>query len=360
MITDVSTVNIKKLIMHVLDNKRHKLTQSDALIELDSDNEFIDYIKNHIKKSVKHQKRLAAKFREPENNLAKTQFEKIFENNDNFIAASKELARLLFIPMSSNTHINPADLVICLYENEMDEQVVCLLLLDYKKNYFHKELTMPDGSKKITYSGDITSFPPTGSGLKNCCFVKKYVDGDIYDLLVVDRRHVENAPIIKVTQFFSSGLLNIEPAMDDTEKTRRFINKTVLWVQKQVAEKGLTKAQIQQIRKLELRCLDIVEDENCVNLDEFVEKAIKDETLKKAYREFLENEGLIDIEISVDKKYVETNVNRKKIITENGIEIKMPLSVYRNDQIFVQDPVGDGKYDFNIKNVEIKQESIEK
>ncbi|HYF81736.1 MAG TPA: nucleoid-associated protein [Clostridia bacterium] len=360
MITDVNTVNIKKLIMHVLDNRKHELTQSDAVIELDSEDEFIDYITNHIKKSVKHSKRLAAKFRKPEENLAKAQFEKVFENNYNFIAVSKELARLLYIPMSSNTTINPADLVICLYENEMDEQIVCLLLLDYKKNYFHKEITLPDGSKKVTYSGDITSFPPTGSGLKKCCFVKKYVEGDVYDLLVVDRKHKENAPLIKVTQFFSIGLLDSEPAMDDTEKTRRFINKTVLWVQKHVAEKGLTKAQVQQIRQLELRCLDIVEDETCVNLDEFMEKAIKDETLKRAYREFLENEGLIDIEINIDKKYVEVNVNRKKIITDNGIEIKMPLSVYRNKQVFIQDPIGDGKYDFSIKNVEVKHESIEK
>jgi len=56
--------------------------------------------------------------------------QKIFTDNDYFIEGSQEIARQLFKAMKTNSSISSTDLVICIYEEE-DEENIAILKMDY-------------------------------------------------------------------------------------------------------------------------------------------------------------------------------------------------------------------------------------
>lgn len=343
---NIDAVIVKKAIIHVLDRNADTPILADFEQEIDED--IHEFLEKHIIKSLSDEENRKAKFRGGIT-IVKDACLSIFEDENNFVEASKKIAQQLFKAMQSNNQISSADLVVCLYTAE-EKNYIALLKLDYKKSFIH-HVEFMDHQLKISILPQAIGLPGMGQKLQKCAFIKPMDPEDEYDLIVLDKQVYGNDEDAEIAQFFVHHFLNCEVLVDNRDMTKGFKSLTEKWTRKNLKD-DIEKAQ-------EVREEMVVALKNSAEID--IEKFTRsvfgnDMDMQQNFIQHFHKEGMPLQSFEIDKNWVEKKMKKRVMKTDTGIEIRGEYEDFDDKMKFEIKRNGDGTVDLIIKNVRSFQE----
>lgn len=330
---------IHKFIIHVLDKNSDTpiLNDFEGRVSQDMDLFFQKKIK-----TVSGDKDIrTAVFNNYSNNLIKKCCEQIIYDESSFLNSSKEIAAYLFDVMKLNATLESCDLAICLY-SQKDEKKVAILKLDYNNSYTHS-IEFKDDKFNIQMSKNEINIQETKT-VKIAALVGLSGMNNEYHLNVLDKdAEKEEANSKFVTEF-----LNATKIKDDKYKTKMF----KAFVDAYIANLYSDMKQGEDVRGM---LLYMLREKQKLDINEFADKAIQDDNLKENFKERAEEKGL-DGSFNIDKKWVEKNLKKRSIKTDNGFEIKGNLTDFEDPMKYTVRQNQNGSIDIIIKNVTFYEE----
>ncbi|MDU8900880.1 nucleoid-associated protein, partial [Clostridioides difficile] len=255
---------------------------------------------------------------------------------------SKEIAAYLFDVMKLNATLESCDLAICLY-SQKDEKKVAILKLDYNNSYTHS-IEFKDDKFNIQMSKNEINIQETKT-VKIAALVGSSGMNDEYHLRVLDK----NAEKEEANSKFVTEFLNATKVKDDKYKTKKFKNTAENWITNALSNDIKQAEDVRSILNYTLR------EKQEIDINDFVDKTIKDDKLKDSFKEYMEEKGL-DESFNIDKKWVEKNLKNRHIKTDTGIEIKGKIDDFEDFMKYGIRHNGNGTVDIIIKNVSFYEE----
>ncbi|HBH4023413.1 TPA: nucleoid-associated protein [Clostridioides difficile] len=331
---------IHKFIIHVLDKN------SDTPILNDFEGRFNQDIEAFFNKKISKvsgdKDIRTAVFNNYSNNLIKKCCEQIIYDESSFLNNSKEIAAYLFDVMKLNATLESCDLAICLY-SQKDEKKVAILKLDYNKSYTHS-IEFEDDKFNIQMSANEINIQETKT-VKIGALIGLSGINDEYHLRVLDKdAEKEEANSKFVTEF-----LNATKIKDDKYKTKKFKSTAENWITNALGNDIKQAEDVRSILNYTLK------EKHEIDINDFVDKAIKDDNLKDSFKEHMEEKG-IDRGFNIYKKWVEKKLKKRSIKTDNGFEIKGNLTDFEDPMKYTVRQNQNGSIDIIIKNVTFYEE----
>lgn len=339
---------IKKVILHILNNKDESIVLND--FELDLLPKIEDIFKKHIKNSINDEGTRIAKFKN-ETNAVRQHCQNIFINpNNNFVSSSQEIARHLFDAMSQHKNISPANFVICLYSTD-EGDFIALLKMDFSE-IIETDVKNIQGKTKISVLLKGAGLPPEKQKLQKCVFVEPYSPENEFDLILLDKQAIRAKKDDLIASFFTNNFLHCELAKTNKDITRGFKRQTEKFIENKFAD------DIEMIDKLKNLLISTLRAADNIDISSFAETSFGENSeLKQEYMALI-SEKLGDFNFDVDKDWVRTNLRKKKYKTNTGIEINVDVETSLNPDKFTIKHNDDSTFDIIIKNVQNYSEKI--
>src|SRR6266478_208443 len=278
-------INISKLIIHILDNQKDppKSVLSDNVCKLTP--HLTDFFASHIQKSLSDDRAKTAAFSRPNGGVSQL-INDILQREKHFVQNSKELANLLFAPMSQNRAISAGDMVVCVYEAQnLPGKFLGIFKMDLAEAFRHKVETQGRQTNiQITPLANV--LPGPDQRLQKCVFVRP--PNPDYDMVVLDNQivHVSDRP--GVANFFCKTFLDCSLSQTDRDKTKLFQRLTSNWVNAREKEGKLEQAQADVIADAAIQAIR----SEVVNIPRFAGAVIADPLLREDFQESLRQRTL--------------------------------------------------------------------
>ncbi|HGT0129059.1 TPA: nucleoid-associated protein [Clostridioides difficile] len=331
---------IHKFIIHVLDKNSDTPILNDFEGRVSQDMDL--FFQKKISKVSRDNDIRTAVFNDYSNNLIKKCCEQIIYDESSFLNNSKEIAAYLFEIMKVNATLESCDLAICLY-TEKDEKGIAILKLDYNKSYTHS-ISFEDDKFNIQMSTNEVNIQET-KAIKIATLVGLSGMNDEYHLSVLDK----DAEKEETNSKFVTEFLNATKVKDDKYKTKKFKNTAENWITNALSNDIKQAEDVRSILNYTLR------EKQEIDINDFVDKTIKDDKLKDSFKEYMEEKGL-DESFNIDKKWVEKNLKNRHIKTDNGFDIKGNLTDFEDPMKYTVRQNQNGSIDIIIKNVKFYEE----
>lgn len=324
---------LRQAILHILDRNAGVPVLSDQLLDLEASG---DYISAHISRAYQDDEvKVVAMVECPCDTFSAVM--RLKEDSDCFIDLSKTFANAFFNAVSA-WDIPPCDLLAAEFQDGED-RFFAVLKLNYKSSYIHfvnqgeciantilcQPVALPSASQKID-EFLIFDFAMEKLYLKE----KKYsIDG-------------------QNQKYISKQILKIPEEKSPKEKLS-IVKKTL----KNVTEKyypGDLQSEMDADKAISNE-FNVTRSVHVDTLADNISRGIP--TIKEEFYSELQRQGVEEAHIELPEN-LERAVNKKrKIVTEDGIEIKLPLSMVNRPDKFeiINNP--DGSLSLLIKNVEM-------
>lgn len=335
---NIKQVNIIKAIIHILDSSLDEPVLNDA--ELEINDEINDFLIKHIIKSSADDEAKCAVFNDGRN-LIRELTEDILNNKGSFIECSREIAKVFFRAMKSNSNIPAGDLIICLFQCEYG-YTVGILKLDYNKTYIHN-IDYVDGRMIISIVPQMIGLPDTGQKLQKCAFIN--FENASCNLLLLDKQakkdNTSGAAAYPLNDVLNCGIIK-----DKRDVTKGFLNTSEIWVRENLSDNAEMAEKVRSNIGKKLKSNDIIDIEDMT--DRTFENRVD---LKQNYKLFLKENGIDEDKIEVDREWVEKKLKRKRIKIDRDIEIYIDADAYEDKERFEVKRNGDGTINIIIKHV---------
>lgn len=328
----VEDISLKKVIVHILDSYISMPVLSDKELEYGSD--FADFLKGHINRLISGDDIKKCYFGSEDLPIYNTIKEM---NDDNFVENSKVLATRLFEIMHENGDIPPADLVVCVY-NYCSRDYLALLKMNYKSSYTHSTGNEDGGNNNdiIKYKAIL---PSEGQKLNEAVIV----DLQDFSVRIVEKKYEING---KKEFYLSTKFIGCIAQM--SEKTKMsIVTRAVEQVNKKYYEEDFDKQmQAKSIISKE------IEDKGCIVVNEVADKIFKGEPeLVEEFTEKVDRYNIANDTIIPQSKTTTRKLERQHLTTDSGIEIKIPMELYNNEDDIEFITNEDGTISMIIKNI---------
>ena len=324
-------LEIKKAIVHVLDQDASAPVFSDKLLELEP--EETDYIESHLEKAYYNDAGKNCTF------LPESNFPALLLENDDFIKASKQIAERFFNVMQEYPSIPSADLFVVLCNIEGHE-CVAMLKMNYKAAFAHYYRQV-EGCHYNALIKQRTILPPVSS---------KPDESVIVDMTNGCIRLVEKKYELDGVKGFYLSERVLKSTQSQTERVRLQAVQT--------AAIEAVKQDYDETKQLECEVTTILAEEAVAGGGNLQVEKLRDrleESFPLAVATFdkeLENTGIaIKEQVQVPPARIK-KMEYQSIKTESGIEMKIPtnLLVGENEYVeFINTP--DGTINLLIKGV---------
>ena len=319
---------IDKFIVHMLDINLDKPMLADFIGKDYSD---VDkFLKKLITKCQKHDETMRAKWKYAEEFIQDC-CKNIFEDENNFTNASKQIAAHYYDLMKNNNILEPVTLVICQYTVNATQNIA-IMRLENKKTYS----TTVDLIEDKFNINIIENKKTISTALKQCALIHEDNLMSLYDLIILDKESSEES-IFK-------DFLKAEIIRDDTYKTRVFIDIAQMYI-----DVGFKKMDKKEAAIKTLECM--LDTTSNMDINKFIDLSGIDADIKKT----LEKYDIYD-SFNIDKRVVEKEFKVRSIKTDTGFVIKNKFNAFRDSSKYriVNNP--DGTTDLLIKNIQYFKE----
>ena len=319
---------IDKFIVHMLDINLDKPMLADFIGKDYSD---VDkFLKKLITKCQKHDETMRAKWKYAEEFIQDC-CKNIFEDENNFTNASKQIAAHYYDLMKNNNILEPVTLVICQYTVNATQNIA-IMRLENKKTYS----TTVDLIEDKFNINIIENKKTISTALKQCALIHEGNLMPLYDLVILDKESSEES-IFK-------DFLKAEIIRDDTYKTRVFIDIAQMYI-----DVGFEKMDKKEAAIRTLECM--LDTTSNMDINKFIDLSGIDRAIKVT----LEKYDIYD-SFNIDKKVVEKEFKVRTIKTDTGFVIKNKFNAFRDSSKYriVNNP--DGTTDLLIKNIQYFKE----
>lgn len=323
-------IKVKEAILHILDSSATLPIFSQNKLDITQD--FLrEYIIAHVKKTNDEQQAKEGTFRDvsPFISILK-------EIQSNFIESSIRIANKLYLIMKKYPNIPNADIIISLLEIESDPYLL-MIKLNYRDGLAHY----------IEYEDDSVS---------NKLILHK-------SILPYETRRVEESVLINIANNKCS-IIEKKFSLDGEdicyfsdlflECNTNLSKKESINIINSVAEELTTQYYSNQHEKTSLvrkTIYDCLEDEGTVDVERIADTVFSDrEDIRRQYTEKLQEAGVKN-RIQFSGKTPEKIANKYRIKTDQGIELSIPMEIFKNKDIieFINYP--NGTYSIVIKQI---------
>ena len=267
---------IDKFIVHMLDINLDKPMLADFIGKDYSD---VDkFLKKLITKCQKHDETMRAKWKYAEEFIQDC-CKNIFEDENIFTNASKQIAAHYYDLMKNNNILEPVTLVICQYTVNATQNIA-IMRLENKKTYS----TTVDLIEDKFNINIIENKKTISTALKQCALIHEDNLMSLYDLVILDKESSEES-IFK-------DFLKAEIIRDDTYKTRVFIDIAQMYI-----DVGFKKMDKKEAAIKTLECM--LDTTSNMDINKFIDLSGIDADIKKT----LEKYDIYD-SFNIDKKVV--------------------------------------------------------
>ncbi|WP_425449810.1 nucleoid-associated protein [Dethiothermospora halolimnae] len=331
---DTGEITVRRAIVHILDSTIEMPVLSD--LETPLNNDLKEFLSKHILKVFKDDSVKKVYFND-ENNRIKNNTDKLKEGEEDFIRITKDIAYEVHKLIKENPTIPSADLV-CVYFKKENSMYFGALKFNYKDSYIH---FIEEGNlgRTNTIIKQKTALPTAGQKIDECFLINLTED---FILLKEKKFDIEG-----VKQFYlSNTLLNTTDVLSDKEKIN-IINKA----SKNVVKKYYD-GDVKKMAEIKSAIEEEFDNEGSIDIQKVTNRAFKDNLeIQKAYSEEVEKRGLTDKEVNVSENVEKKVRKRQRLVTDDGIEIKLPAAyLTRDDKVeFLSNP--DGTVSIVLKNI---------
>lgn len=326
-------IHLQQVIIHIMDSTMGMPVLSDQILDHGSD--FGDFVRAHIYRILESDDMKKCSFDD------NSQVEAILEeyNPDQFVACSQKLGELLYGVMNKNIDIPPADLLVVEYQVEQ-QPFLALLKMNYKTYYTHMTDSDPWGNSNSVIKQKAI-LPGENQKLAEAALI------DLTDksLRLIEKKYDVNG--VK-TNYFSQLFLQCHGSLSPKTKLA-IVTKAVDDVQKKFYHES-EQFEVQMETKSIIN--QILEEEGSFAVPVLMDKIFKEqEEMKEEVMKKLDKYHLAETEVAPQNPNTTKKFGRQNLITDTGIEIRIPMEQYQNkDKVdFITDP--DGTISVLIKNI---------
>lgn len=332
---DINDINIKKIIVHILDSESQIPVYSNFEHPLDDD--IKNFTKKHILKILSDNSIKTSYFKD-ESNDVKLICEELNRDENQFVKSSIDISEKLFNIMIKYPDIPPCDLIVVLFNvNNID--FLGVLKFNYKSSYIHFVSSNEEGNiNKIIRQK--TTLPNENQKVDECSLI----DLNSLDIKILEKQYMLDG---ENDFYFTKKFIECVSEKSDKEKIKSLNDATYKFNKKYFENDFITSSNLNNsIRE----CL---EENESIDINEIADKTFsKSSEMKKLYIEHLKENGIQEKEITLEnKEFGEKIYSKQKIKTKDGIEIKLPREYYndKNKLEFLNNP--DGTISILIKNI---------
>ena len=328
------SINIEKMILHVLDNSVGIPVFSEKEHPFNGD--IIEFISTHIEKAFSDIDIRKATFSTGENPVKSLSIA-IQEDRDNFIEKTIEFAQLLYSIMAENTTIPPCDLICSIFTRE-GIKYLGFFIFNYKSSYIHY-VDESQGNRVNTVIKQRTTLPNENQKIDEFIIINL----EDLSILLKEKKYEING---EKDYYISRYILNLKPILSDKEKID-IVNKVTKKVIKEYYDND-----IEKLAEMKNAIVESIEDTSAIDIEHVKSKVFKNNIeLHNKYDEEIAKRGLTEKVIPVSENLEKKVQKTQKLITDNGIEIKIPVSYLTesNNVEFINNP--DGTISILLKNI---------
>lgn len=326
-------IRIKEAILHILDINTNEPIFSYAGLDT-SERMMIEYIEAMVAK-VEDSDSMKDGILEEDNPMTV-----LFKNcQSDFVEGTKALSEKFFNVIKLNPEIPPADLLIAHFE--LDE-VPCLgvFKLNYSDSYTHF----------VSYEGDVLTnqiilnraiLPSQRQAIQEGLVVN--LEQMVYH--VIEKKHMIAELGEKVNYF-------TEMFLEDTPKPSLKENISIIKKAVQKTSKAFNDEEFQVLAETKEAIVTSMQEDNLIDNEKIAEALFGDNFAKKQkYFEQVEELGYVD-RAPAEAAIAGPKYSKQKFRLDNGIEISIPLELYKDPDVveFINNP--DGTTSVIIKNIE--------
>jgi len=327
-------IRIEKVILHILDATVGMPVLSDTEIDFGSD--FSDFLKEHIAKIVSGDDAKHCRFYENESEVFKMLKE---YKDDDFISISKTLAESLYKIMNSNIDIPSADLAVVKFRDP-DGTYLALLKINLRSSYTHRTAAVGEGNVNdiVKYKA---VFPTGGQKLTEAAVIR------LNDMSVrlLEKKYEVNG---EKTNYFSYLFLKCSSEFSPKSKLA-IVTKTIDKIQRDnLQEYDACEAQM----KAKYIIQEEIERNGGFVIDDLADRVFEEQPdMREAFQEKMEKYNMVKQEVIPQSDTTMRKYQKQYLYTDSGIEIKIPMDQYKdNDSVeFITNP--DGSISVLIKNI---------
>ena len=326
-------IRVTHVIVHILDSTVGTAVLSNSLVEHGSD--FADFVKSHIHRIL------------TSDEVKKCQFDQdsqVYQmigqmDGDTFILKSQEIAQRLFDIMYSNIDIPSADLMVVRFDAGQ-KAGIALLKMNYKSSYTHMTSYGEEGNCN-TIIRQNAILPGENQKLAEAAVV----DFDDYSLLVLEKKYEING--VK-TNYFTQMFLQCHGQMSPKTELS-IVTKAVEQIQKCYYEPSK-----QWEAQMETKSIinEELSQEGSIDIPKVAEKIFRDQPeLKQEFTEKMEKYNLSEKRVAPQNPATTRRYEKQCLVTDTGIEIKIPMEEYKNKDSVEFITNADGSISVLIKNI---------
>lgn len=329
-----NNIDIKKMIVHILDNNVKVPILSD--MEHPMDDDAYDFVEAHISKILKDEGLKAASYLNEECKMFKIS-RSIAEDPDEFCKYTKYAVEMLYDVMQKNPDIPSADIVCLLFE--LDTVLYFgILKFNYKPSYIHYVGNAQNGRVNSIIKQK-TALPGENQKIDECALI------NLQDLSI---KLLEKKYEINGEKIFYLSMLFLECSSDlsQRDKVKIFKKASEGFNKKYLSESISSNADMKNA------IVQSIEERDEIDIAVVADNMFRrNPTMKDAYIEHIEKAGLKDKSIAISEKTAEKIFKKYKIKTDTGIEINLPVTYFNDkDKVeFINNP--DGTISIVLKNI---------
>lgn len=322
---------VNNYIMHVLDKNLSEpsLTDCDGIINAEVDK----YLQKIIKKFKKDDAMRKAKFINYNENIVKECADGLLYGEP-FVDNSKTIANHLFEIMCCSGEIESGLLLVSTVTEKEDTYVV-LLKMDYKPVYT-QDVIVEGNDIRV----DVTVTNSISDRVKQGAIIGLNGVNDDFHLMVLDK----DAEKEGVDGAFTKSFLEVEKVVDDTYKTKQFMDTTNVWITNALSD------DIRQAEDLRSLIAYTLKEKDELDIDKLISMAKLEEDLAESLKEHLEDVN-INEKFEINKKVVEKKLKKRTVKMSNGFKINGDLSDFEDPMKYSIRKNENGSTDIVIKNV---------
>jgi hypothetical protein len=330
---DAENIMIRNAIIHILDKSTGLPVLSDCLLEYDE--ECYGYIKNQVVKLLTSDDKRECQFDQKLSGFYKalTQFQE-----EHLVEFSKQIADYFYQVMSDNEEIPGGDLLIATCQLHSDVYLA-IIKLNYRKDFTHLTRSTKEGNANhmILHRALLPSASsrPTEAAIINLSDYTIYLTEKKYEIAG------------KKAFYLSELVLQCHTKISENDKMK-LLTKTINQINKKYFEENFDK-------KMEIK--DSVSEElisqEPVAVRELPKKLYAEyPNIQEEFQEKMEEYDIMTEEIHPENPKTVKKYEKQFLTTDSGIEINIPMEVYRDKQKieFITDV--DGSVQIVIKNIQ--------
>ncbi len=331
---ELGKIQLIKAVIHVLDANFE--TPICSSFEIDADDSTTITFIEHALESILDSKNMQWSSFSEDSSLKRI-LEALSEDMSLFIQVSKDLSYELFSLIKDNPDIPSGDMIFALFQME-EAYYLAGMKYNFKTMLTRKIEPIRDG-QSISIIKDASLFA-TNRHKSDEGFIVHLMH---LDIALLDKKYEING---EKEFYLKEHFLKCRSKFSEKEKLDIFNKVTKNIEQKYIGDDLEKKAKIKKA------VVDAVVEDGILSVEKALETAFEEtDEVKAIYKEALSKAGIENEKIEISETALKRKFEIQKIITESGIEVKIPVNYYGDASKLEFIANTDGTVSLVIKNI---------